>query len=142
MTPQSAGKCKPTGYPCGPTLERFQFQDLAVTWSQDGAKEQLFFAGKSNSRHPALIMGPMWTQVLSVAKQAAHLIELDFVKLEHFNSSTISALVQFINQAHDAKVKMIIRYDGGLKWQCMSFEALQRAIAAFGEDSVKFVRQG
>jgi hypothetical protein len=123
-------------------LERFQFQDLAVTWSNDGDRQQLFFTGKSNSRNPALIMGAMWRQVLAVAHQAGHVIELDFVKLEHFNSSTISALVQFINQAHDAKVNLIIRYDGALKWQCMSFEALQRAIAAFGADSVKFVRQG
>ena len=90
------------------------------------------------SRHPALIMGPMWSQVLQVAKDAGGGVELDFLKLEHFNSSTISALVQFINEAHHAKVKLLIRYDGALKWQVLSFEALARAISAFGEDHVRF----
>jgi len=122
-------------------LERFQFQDLTVVWSQDEGLERLFFTGRSNSRHPALIMGPMWSQVMAVAKSEQHGIELDLAKLEHFNSSTISTLVQFINEAHHAGVKLVVRYDGSLKWQAMSFEALQRAIAAFGEDGVKFVSQ-
>lgn len=90
------------------------------------------------SRHPALILGPMWHQVLQVAKDAGGGVELDFVQLEHFNSSTISALVQFINESHHASVKLLIRYDGSQKWQVLSFEALARAIAAFGEDHVRF----
>ena len=120
-------------------MQRFQFQDLSVTWSDDGGRELLFFEGRSNSRHPALIMGPMWSQVLTVAKECSHTVELDFVKLEHFNSSTISSLVQFINDAHRTGVKLLIRYDGALKWQTMSFHALHRAIAAFGGDTVQFV---
>ena len=119
-------------------MESFQFQDLTVNWSSDAGRQQLFFSGKSNSRHPALVLGPLWSQVLGVARQGEKSIELDFVQLEHFNSSTISALVQFINEALAAGVKLRIRYDGKLKWQVLSFEALQRAIAAFGEDSVKF----
>lgn len=119
-------------------MEHFTFQDLTVNWTSDGPRQQLFFFGRSNSRHPGLIMGPMLTQVLDVARQGGRAIELDFLKLDHFNSSTISALVQFINQSHDAGVKLLIRYDGRLKWQVLSFEALQRAIAAFGEDSVRF----
>ena len=120
-------------------MERFQFQDLAVTWAQDEARQQLYFSGRSTSRHPALIMGPMWSQVLEVAKQGGRCIELDFVKVEHFNSSTISALVQFINEARAAKVQLIIRYDASLKWQVLSFEALQRVAAAFGGDGVKIM---
>jgi hypothetical protein len=127
-----------SGYGAGHTVERFTFQDLTVNWSSDGSRQQLFFFGRSHSRHPGLIMGPMLTQVLETAHQGGRAIDLDFVKLEHFNSSTISALVQFINQAHDKGVKLLIRYDGRLKWQELSFVALQRAIAAFGEDSVKF----
>jgi hypothetical protein len=123
---------------CRHRVERFQFQDLAVDWSQDGTRQRLVFTGRSMSRHPALIMGPMWHQVLQVAKDAGGGVELDFLKLEHFNSSTISALVQFINEAHHDHVKLLIRYDGSQKWQVLSFEALQRAIAAFGEDHVRF----
>ena len=119
-------------------MERFTFQDLTVNWTTDGSRQQLSFLGRSNSRNPGLIMAPMLTQVLETARQRGHGIELDFIKLEHFNSSTISALVQFINQTHDKGVRLVIRYDGRLKWQVLSFEALQRAIAAFGEDSVKF----
>ena len=121
-------------------MERFEFHDLTVLWSRHEACERLVFTGRSTSRHPALILGPMWSQVLSVAKDGGHLIELDFTKLEHFNSSTISTLVQFMNEAHDARVKLVLRYDAALKWQALSFEALQRGISAFADGSVTFVR--
>jgi hypothetical protein len=121
-------------------MERFQFQELTVTWSQQEGRQLLYFTGRSMSRHPALIMGPMWSQVLQVAREGGRAIELDFVRIEHFNSSTISALVQFINESRAAGVKIVIRYDATLKWQALSFNALERVAAAFGDDGVLITR--
>lgn len=67
-------------------MEHFQFQELNVIWSQDETRQRLAFSGRSTSRHPALILGPLWGQVLEVAKGEGHSIELDFVQLEHFRT--------------------------------------------------------
>jgi hypothetical protein len=52
-------------------------------------------------------------------------IELHFEKLEHFNSSTITSIIQLIQDSRARGVKLVLVYDEALKWQKLSFDALR-----------------
>lgn len=77
------------------------------------------------------------------AKNRGGGIEMVFTELEHFNSSTIAALIQTINSARDRGVAMTLRYDRKRNWQVLSFEALKRALRPFesaaGAGTVQFL---
>ena len=90
-----------------------------------GGPIQLLWQGKSNDRHPGKILGPFFASVLGVAAEERTAIEMHFEKLEHFNSSTITAVIQVIQDARKRGVKLVFVYDQGLKWQKLSFDALR-----------------
>lgn len=125
--------------------ETFRFDELQIVI--DGQQRgfiRLLLTGKSNSREPGKVLAPLFDRVLAAAVPAAAKVELHFEKLEHFNSSTIAALVQLINSAQRQKVCLTVHYDGRLKWQALSFDALKRAIQPFvGEGTaVQFLPVG
>ena len=102
---------------------------------------RLHFGGKSASREAGRVLAPTFDAALSQATSEHRDLELRFERLEYFNSSTISALVQFIRSAQRAGVRVAVVYDAKQRWQAMSFEALQRAMRPFqtgGEPSVTF----
>jgi hypothetical protein len=53
-------------------------------------------------------------------------VEFHFEELEHFNSSTIVALMQLIKKMERRKLKLVIVYAANLKWQKMTFDALRQ----------------
>jgi hypothetical protein len=81
--------------------------------------------GKSNERNPPEILKPWFEQLLAavLAKQGS--IEMHFEKIEHFNSSTITALIKLIQTCRKSSVKLVMVYDQSLKWQRLSFDALR-----------------
>jgi hypothetical protein len=89
------------------------------------------FSGKSNSRDPGKVLKPWFDQVLALAGNKGAQVVLHFEKLQYFNSSTIAALIQMLNAAQDKKVSLELVYDGKLRWQTLSFDALKRAIRPF-----------
>ena len=52
-------------------------------------------------------------------------IEMHFEKIEHFNSSTITALIRLIQFCRKSNIKLAMVYDQSLKWQRLSFDALR-----------------
>ncbi len=52
-------------------------------------------------------------------------LTLDFRNIEYFNSSTITPVVRLIEEAKRRAVSMVINYDKKLRWQELSFSALQ-----------------
>ena len=86
---------------------------------------ELLWTGKSNARNPTAILQPYFSQVLAVAMEQKLALELHFEKLEHFNSSTITAIIQLIQEARSKAVKLTITFDHGVKWQKLSFDALR-----------------
>jgi hypothetical protein len=86
---------------------------------------QLVWMGKSNDRHPGKVLQPYFGSVLQVASQNRVPVELRFEKLEHFNSSTITSIIQLIQDARARGVKLVLVYAQALKWQKLSFDALR-----------------
>ncbi len=87
--------------------------------------------GRSTSREPGKQLVPYFADLLKRAVERNGRIEVHFEKLEHFNSSTISALIQIINQAQSKKVRLAVFYDATQHWQTLSFDALKRALKPF-----------
>lgn len=86
---------------------------------------QLLWKGKSNQRHPGATLEPYFREVLATATTRKVPVELHFEMLEHFNSSTITAIIRLIQDARTRSIKLILVYDHKLKWQKLSFDALR-----------------
>ena len=86
---------------------------------------RLDWTGRSNSRHPGALLMPYFEAVLVRARDAGCAIEAHFERLEFFNSSTVTAVIQFIREARAQGTTLAILFDGDQKWQALSFEALK-----------------
>lgn len=98
---------------------------IEVTAAEPPSPIQLTWRGKSNDRAPAKILAPYFTSVLASAVERRVPVELHFERIDHFNSSTIAAIIQLIQDARAAQVKVVLVYDKSLKWQKLSFDALR-----------------
>ena len=67
--------------------------------------------GRSNSREPGRMLLPWFQDILRRTSSVGGRLEVHFEQLEHFNSSTISALIQIINAAQAEKVPLILSYE-------------------------------
>jgi hypothetical protein len=113
----------------GPGSDDFVAGDLVISRSDAAGVIRLDWKGKSNNREPAKLLQPFFADIVAdIVKAGAatkSTVEMHFEKLEHFNSSTITALIQFIQTSRSAGVPLVICYDASLKWQRLSFDALR-----------------
>lgn len=84
----------------------------------------LFWRGKSNDRHPARTVVPYVVDVLAHAHAEQAVVNLHFELIEHMNSSTITAIIQIIQEAKVRGAQLAILFDPCKTWQKLSFEAL------------------
>jgi hypothetical protein len=117
------------------------FDELTLSLDDSTAAFRVDFKGRSNGREPGRVLVPWFQDLLKRVSAQGGRLDVHFERLEHFNSSTISALIQVINGAQALKVPMTLSYDDTLRWQTLSFEALKRALKPFGGagPSVTFV---
>jgi hypothetical protein len=97
---------------------------LVVNAERQNAIE-LMWTGKSNERHPGKELTPYLQSALAEASERQVPVELQFQKLDHFNSSTITVIIQFIQEARHKGVRLVMTYNQALKWQKLSFDALR-----------------
>ena len=118
-----------------------KLDDLMIHSEELPGVVKLTWSGRSNSRDPGKALVPFFSTTLARAAELGAGVEMHFEKLEHFNSSTIAAVIQIVNAAQSAKVRLTMVYDANLKWQALSFDALRRAIHPFAqeESAVQFV---
>ena len=107
-------------------MENLQFGDLTIEVAV--TPEAVFrctWKGKSNERNPPEILRPWFDKLLASATEKHGTIEMHFERIEHFNSSTITALIRLIQTCRKATIKLVMVYDQTLKWQRLSFDALR-----------------
>lgn len=81
--------------------------------------------GSAADRQASAVLDPFFARLLDRARKEKLRIEHRFDKLEHFNSSTIGALITFIQDARSLSVPLRLVYSQALKWQRLSFEAMR-----------------
>jgi len=107
-------------------MENLQFGDLTIEVAE--APNGVFLCtwkGKSNERNPPEFLKPWFEKLLAAVAEKQGSIEMHFEKIEHFNSSTITALIRLIQSCRKTNLKLAMIYDQTLKWQRLSFDALR-----------------
>ena len=107
-------------------LEALVFGDLRIEPAQasPGEAVDLHFRGRSTDRHPARTVVPYIVDILASAALEGVPLRLHFEAIEHMNSSTITALIQIIQESRNASVPLVVHFDPKKAWQKLSFEAL------------------
>lgn len=106
-------------------MEDLKSGDLCIQATVQENVLRLDWQGKSIDRAPSKILRPYFKRIEESATQAKQTVEMHFEGLEHFNSSTVAALIQWIQGARACKLKTVIVFDANLTWQKLSFEALR-----------------
>jgi hypothetical protein len=106
-------------------MDPFSEGDLTIDVRESPDEVRLVWRGKSNARNPSLLLQPFFGRVLELSLEPKRTLQLELERLEHFNSSTISALIQLVHACRAKGVRLGITFDGRVKWQKLSFEALR-----------------
>jgi hypothetical protein len=106
-------------------MMRSVFGDLTID-VDDGTAGllRLDWSGKSNHRQPDTVLAPFFADVTSRAVSGQRALEMHFEQLEFFNSSTITAIIQYVKELRDRKVKLTVSFDARHRWQKIFFDAL------------------
>jgi hypothetical protein len=105
--------------------ETFTSQALTLLVSEDQVAITVTWRGRSTARDPAEFLIPILTRALDKATELKRPLTLDFRSLEYFNSSTITPVVRLMEETKRRGGSMLVNYDKKLRWQELSFSALQ-----------------
>jgi hypothetical protein len=106
-------------------MTRSVFGDLTIEVDEATAGLlRLDWSGKSNHRQPDTILAPFFADMTSRAVSGQRALEMHFEHLEFFNSSTITAIIQYVKELRDRKVKLTVSFDSRHRWQKIFFDAL------------------
>src|SRR5262245_41610880 len=107
-------------------MEIFSINDLKLELDlSKGSEVHVVWTGKSNDRHPVKVLGPIFDRISALAQERSGKIAMHFEPLDYLNSSTISALIGFIQRAAELKVPLTITFADSVKWQKLCFDALR-----------------
>ena len=79
----------------------------------------------SMAREPGVFLIPILTQALELGVKMNKPLQIDFQNLEYLNSSTISPVIRILERARRAQARVRVLYKRALKWQSLSFTALE-----------------
>jgi hypothetical protein len=105
--------------------ETFTSHALTLNVTEDANSILVIWKGRSTAREPAEFLIPILTRALDRATELKRPLTLDFRAIEYFNSSTITPVVRLIEEAKRRGGSVVITYDKKLRWQELSFSALQ-----------------
>lgn len=106
-------------------MEPLAAGDLTIEASEELDRLKLIWLGKSNARDPSRVLVPYVTAAFAVASARRVPVVMQLDRLGHLNSSTLTALVELIQDARDLGVSLVLVYDAAQRWQRVSFEALR-----------------
>jgi hypothetical protein len=112
---------------------------LTVNLDENSPPLRVDFLGRSNDRTPETVLVPFFDELTAKALLKGGAVELHFERLEFFNSSTISTVIQCVMAMRERGVRTDISYDGRQKWQKVFFEALGMLRRGDGNLNVKAV---
>ena len=81
--------------------------------------------GKSVERDPGHIITPILLNALKDTGEENRHIILNFCQLDYMNSSTITPIIKILERAKRGNTRLTVLYDKSLKWQALSFSALE-----------------
>ena len=119
------------------TNETHTDKNLTVDLSDSEGEVVLSWKGKSHDREPGRFLMPLLTRALQLSNAPDKRLRLDFTALDYMNSSTVSPLVKFLDEAAKGSCKVIIEYSKSRKWQELSFSALKAFETSDGRITIR-----
>ncbi|MCC7381114.1 MAG: hypothetical protein IT384_04755 [Deltaproteobacteria bacterium] len=105
--------------------ERFASASLAVDVEDDASRIVLTWSGRSMDHEPGQFILPILMRALEDAVADNKQVVLDFRAVEYLNSSTITPLIRVLEQARRGTARVRLVYNRSLRWQALSFTALE-----------------
>jgi hypothetical protein len=113
-------------------IEVFSEAALKLEVSTEGASVHVRWSGRSTAREPGPFIVGVVSQALSRSTSAGIPLVLDFQEVDYMNSSTITPLIRLLSQARRNAQSVRLLYKKDLKWQALSFTALNMFETADG----------
>jgi hypothetical protein len=104
--------------------ETFTNGAFSIEKHVDGNSLSLTFSGKSILDDPVEFVLPVLTDALTEADESGARLVLDFRNVSYMNSSTYAPLVRILHKARLASSEVSVVYSGAVRWQEVSFSAL------------------
>jgi hypothetical protein len=83
------------------------------------------WSGKSVDREPGKFITPILVNAIRRSSGLNKKIILDFRKLAYMNSSSITPVIKILERAKRGRTQIRVVYKKSLKWQDLSFSALE-----------------
>lgn len=106
-------------------MENFSSGSLVINVTNASGVLRLDWRGKSNDRQPGRVLAPFFQTVVAEAASKHATLEMHFEALEYFNSSTITSIIQVIQDMRQKRLAMVIVFAENIKWQKLGFDALR-----------------
>lgn len=106
-------------------IESFKQNLLTIEVEENQGTHNFVWTGKSIDRNPGSFITPILVNGLKRGLDAGKRVVMDFRKLEYMNSSTITPIIKLLDRAKRGKNQITIIYDNTLKWQELSFSAME-----------------
>lgn len=105
--------------------EIFKNGKLTLEVETGNREIEIKWRGKSDDRNPGNFIYPVLLESLKKGTEHEMNIVFDFQDLEFMNSSTITPIVKILQEAKNSSNRIKIIYSNSLKWQELSFTALE-----------------
>jgi hypothetical protein len=103
----------------------FQEGALKLELEHTPSEVRVAWSGRSTAREPGRFILPVLSKAVELSEEKGHPLVLDFRRIEYMNSSTITPVIRTLEQARRYSRSVRVLYQQGVKWQELSFSALQ-----------------
>ncbi|MDI6615743.1 MAG: hypothetical protein QME27_03435 [Syntrophaceae bacterium] len=106
-------------------IELFEDGLLQIELIENTNSITMVWTGKSTHRKPSEFISPILADAIRRSNASKKRIIMDFRRLEYMNSSTITPVIKILERAKRGATEITLLYNKSLKWQDLSFSALE-----------------
>ncbi len=107
------------------TFQTFRQNALTLELRDDPQEVRVTWLGRSTSREPGEFIVPVLSRAVELGRLANKPVVLDFQPMTYMNSSTITPIIRLLGRALRTVNTVRVLYKRELKWQELSFTALE-----------------
>ena len=107
------------------TRQSFQQNALKLELCEEEAAVSVVWSGRSSARVPGPFIVPVLSRAVELGRVTDKPLVLDFQAMTYMNSSTITPIIRLLGKALRTLEQVRVVYRKDLKWQELSFTALE-----------------
>ena len=105
--------------------ETFQQNELTIELRDEDSGVYVVWSGRSTSREPSTFLIPLLSRAVELGRSLKKLLVLDCRGMAYMNSSTITPVIRVLGHSRRGAHAVRVLYRKDLKWQELSFTALE-----------------